>query len=57
MAKISKADENALEILKRLHEAGGTDATDDFSRGWDEAISEAIRIVEKVTRMSIDDAI
>lgn len=57
MAKMSKADENALEILRELHKAGGTDAADDFSKGWDEGISEAIRIVEKVTRMSVDDAI
>lgn len=57
MARLNKADENALQILRELHNAGGTDAADDFSKGWDQAIDEAIRIVEKVTKISVEDAI
>ena len=34
----------AKRILLRLHEAGGCDAQDDYSKGWDEAITEAIKI-------------
>ena len=46
-----------LEILKRIHEAGGADATDGWSQGWDAAIDEAIRIVEDATGISVAEAI
>lgn len=57
MAKLKKHEENALEILRELHKVGGCDAKDDFSNGWDEAITEAIRIVERITGISVEDAI
>ena len=40
-------------ILLRLHQAGGCGATDEYSKGWDDAITEAIRIVEEETGISI----
>lgn len=44
-------------ILSRLHEAGGCDAQDDYSKGWDEAITEAIRIVEEETGTRIEEVL
>lgn len=35
--------ETARECLKILHNIGGCDATDDYSRGWDNAINEAYK--------------
>jgi len=46
-----------LEILKRIHEAGGCDAADEYSRGWDAAITEAIRIVEDAAGISVGETI
>ena len=42
-------------ILSRLHEAGGCDAQDEYAKGWDEAITEAIRIVEEETGTRIEE--
>jgi len=47
----------AKRILLQLHEAGGCDAQDDYSKGWDEAITEAIRIVEKETGIRIEEVL
>lgn len=44
-------------ILLRLHEVGGCDAQDDYSKGWDEAITEAIKIVENETRIKIGEVL
>lgn len=38
------------KILQRLTDAGGCDATFDFDKGWDKAITEAIGIVQKVSK-------
>lgn len=35
--------ETARDCLKILHSIGGCDATDDYSRGWDNAINEAYK--------------
>ncbi len=51
------AEETAKRILLRLHDAGGCDARDDHSKGWDEAITEAIRIVEEETGTRIGEAL
>lgn len=48
---------SAKRILLRLHEAGGCDAQDDYSKGWDEAITEAIRIVETETGIKIGEVL
>ncbi len=44
-------------ILRKLHDAGGCDADDAWSQGWDAAISEAIRIVEDESGMKITDVL
>ena len=43
----------AKRILLRLHEAGGCDAQDDYSKGWD----EAIKIVEEETGIRIEEVL
>ena len=35
------------ECLRILHNIGGCDATDDFSRGWDEAINTAFKEISE----------
>ena len=56
-----KADGNVKEkgrcILLKLHEAGGCGAQDEYATGWDEAITEAIRIVEEETGARIEEAL
>ena len=47
----------AKRILLRLHAAGGCDAQDDYSKGWDEAITEAIKIVEEETGIRIEEVL
>lgn len=49
--------ERAKETLLRLHNIGGCDAQDEYSKGWDEAITEAIKEVERVTGVSIEEAL
>lgn len=44
-------------ILLRLHGAGGCDAQDDYSKGWDAAITEAIGIVENETGINIEEVL
>lgn len=36
------------EALQRLHEAGGCDATDEWARGYDAGITEAIDIIDNI---------
>lgn len=49
----SKVEKALLEI----HRAGGCDAEDEYSRGWDAAITEAIQIIEKETGIKIADVL
>ena len=42
-AAIETKKQTAREVLKILHGIGGCDATDDYSRGWDNAINEAYK--------------
>ena len=35
-------------IYDKLHDIGGCDATDDWSKGWDKAIDAAINIIEDI---------
>lgn len=46
-----------MEILRELHKLGANKDSDDFSSGWNEAISETVRIVERVTKISMEDAV
>lgn len=50
-------EKKAGRILLRLHDAGGCDAQDDRSKGWDEAITEAIRIIEEETGLGIEQVL
>ena len=38
------------KIIDKLHNIGGCDATCDFDKGWDDAIDEAISIVQGVAK-------
>lgn len=49
----SKVEKALLEI----HNAGGCDAEDKYAQGWDAAIDEAIRIIEKETGIKIADVL
>ena len=44
-------------IFRRLHEAGGCDAEDDYSRGYDDAITLALNILLEETGYDIEDVI
>lgn len=52
---VRKQDGNTKDMIRQLHEAGGCDATDDYCRGWDAAITEAIQIVENVLGIRIEN--
>lgn len=52
-----KTDPDARMLLRELHAAGGCDATDEFAKGWDAAISEAISIVTAATGVTIEEAL
>lgn len=59
LAKTEKKgmEEKIKRILSQLHSAGGCGAQDDYSKGWDKAITEAIRIVEKETSIGIGEVL
>lgn len=42
-------------IGKRLHDAGGCDATDDYSQGYDDAITLALNIFLEGTGYTIEE--
>lgn len=51
-----RADDNILSrIRQELIDAGGCDASDDCSKGWDMAIDTAIRIVEKYVEVEEEE--
>ena len=35
-------------IIEKLNEIGGCDASDEWSKGWDQAINTAVKAVEKL---------
>lgn len=49
--------EKGKNILLRLHQTGGCGAMDEYSKGWDDAITEAIRIVEEEMGISIAEVL
>lgn len=49
--------EKLKNTLLRLHNVGGCGAQDDYAKGWDEAITEAIRIVEEETGVRIEEVL
>lgn len=46
-AQLSNRGWIVTEILKILHDIGGCDAEDEFSRGWDKAIDTAYSEIQK----------
>lgn len=44
-------------MLRKLHEAGGCGASEEWSKGWDAAITEAINVVSDAVGISIEEAI
>lgn len=37
-----------IKILKEIHNLGGCDATDDYSKGWDDAIDAVLDKIEEI---------
>lgn len=53
-----KCSENVIKrIGRKLHEAGGCDAEDDYSRGYDDAITLALNILLEETGYDMEDVI
>ena len=53
-----KCSEGVIKkIGRKLHEAGGCDAEDDYSRGYDDAITLALNILLEETGYDIEDVI
>lgn len=42
-------------IVQAIHDAGGSDACDDYSKGWDAAIAESLSIIEQESGVTIDE--
>lgn len=43
------------EIAQDIHDAGGCDAGDDYSEGWDNAIAQSLSIIETKSGVTIDE--
>lgn len=43
-------------IIEKLNEIGGCDATDDWGKGWDEAIDTAIKEIKKLPAADVAPA-
>lgn len=57
MKKI-KTDKNpVIKAARKIHEAGGCNATDDYSRGWNEAITFALNTLLDETGYTVEDII
>lgn len=50
-------EEKAKRALLQLHEIGGCDAQDSYSKSWDAAITEAIKILEEETGIRIEEVL
>ncbi|MCI5904585.1 MAG: hypothetical protein MRZ61_05535 [Oscillospiraceae bacterium] len=44
-------------IYDKLHNIGGCDATDDWSKGWDKAIDAAINIIEAIPAADVVEVV
>ena len=53
--KHRKESDIAKEVLQILHELGGCDATDEWSKGWDEAIDTAYDEIKKRYNVEEDE--
>ena len=45
------------KVAKRIHEAGGCDATDEYGRGYDDAVTLVLDILPEGTGYVIEDNI
>ena len=49
--------DSVKKAAKRIHEAGGCDATDEYGRGYDDAVTLALDILLEETGYVIEDII
>lgn len=49
--------DSVKKAAKRIHEVGGCDATDDYGRGYDDAVTLALDILLEETGYVIEDII
>ena len=47
--------DSVKKAAKKIHEAGGCDATDEYSRGYDDAVTTALNILLEETGYVIED--
>lgn len=45
------------EAAKKIHEAGGCDAQDDYGKGWDAAITEVLGILLSAVGYTIEEVL
>ena len=44
-----------VRLFKKIHEIGGCDAVEEYSRGWDEAVALCERFVTEIFGVDYDD--
>lgn len=44
-----------IEIFCRIHNLGGCDASESFSRGWDAAVASCEDVLTELTGITCDD--
>lgn len=44
-----------VEVFRRIHNLGGCDASESFSRGWDAAVASCEDVITELTGISYDD--
>lgn len=49
--------EQIKKIMLAIHEIGGCDASDDYSKGYDDGITAALSKITEVTGVSIEDVL
>lgn len=42
-----KLENSDQSIYEKIHQLGGCDASDEWSKGWDAAITEVLNLIEK----------
>jgi hypothetical protein len=57
MRSDKKFKSKVMRAAKKIHNAGGCDATDEYSRGYDEAILLALFILTEETGFVIEDIV
>ena len=44
-----------VEVFRRIHNLGGCDASESFSRGWDAAVASCEDVLTELTGITCDD--